>query len=128
MSGFPNGIPYKAGVRDCQTVPPTSPPAPPECAVETQPKSCSTVGQSSQAIRLGQPAKFQVAVTGSPLIRFQWSRNGVEIAGATEPSYTTPPTTADDNDSVYSVTATNPVGSVKSASRQSHRANTGKPT
>jgi beta-galactosidase len=41
-------------------------------------------------------------------------KNGVNITGATKASYTTPPTTAADNGSLFAVIVSNAAGSVTS--------------
>ena len=45
---------------------------------------------------------------------YQWRKNGVKITGATKSSYITPPTTAADNGSLFSVVVSNSIGSVTS--------------
>jgi alpha-tubulin suppressor-like RCC1 family protein len=58
----------------------------------------------------GQTRSFSLGVRGYWL-NYQWSRNGVEIPGATNATYTVSPAgLADSGD--YSVVVTNPVGSV----------------
>ena len=48
----------------------------------------------------GETATFTVAATSSqPITYYQWSENGVDIPGATGPSYTTPPVTLGANGS-----------------------------
>jgi hypothetical protein len=44
----------------------------------------------SQTVPIGEIATFSVTVTGTPPLRYQWSENGVAIAGATSATYTTP--------------------------------------
>jgi hypothetical protein len=63
---------------------------------------------------VGQRAKFQVVASGTLPLSYQWSKNGATIAGATKSKYTTPPTTATDNGSLFSVVVSNDVGSVTS--------------
>ena len=63
---------------------------------------------------LGQTATFNVTVTGTAPLFYQWQRNGSNISGAHSSSYTTPPTTEDDNGSTYRVIVTNEIGSVTS--------------
>jgi len=46
---------------------------------------------------------------------YQWRKNGVNIAGATKASYTTPPTTPADNGALFSVVVTNRIGSATSS-------------
>ena len=65
-------------------------------------------------VTVGQTAKFTVTATGTKPLSYQWTKNGVNITGATNPSYTTPPTTLADNGSLFAATVTNSVGSVTS--------------
>jgi alpha-tubulin suppressor-like RCC1 family protein len=62
-----------------------------------------------------QTGYFDVGAEGTSPLSFQWRRNGVPIAGATGPTYTTPALTAADNGARFSVTISNPQGSVTSA-------------
>jgi hypothetical protein len=70
-----------------------------------------TVQPADLTVTLGQPATFTVVATGTAL-SYQWQRNGVDIPGATGPSYTTPPTVPADSGVVIKVIVTNPGGSV----------------
>jgi hypothetical protein len=74
--------------------------------VSTQPVSVSVV--------VGQTASFSVVATGSDPLAYQWQRNGVSVAGATAASHTTPATNAGDDGASYTVTVSNPGGSVTS--------------
>jgi uncharacterized repeat protein (TIGR01451 family) len=56
---------------------------------------------SSQITALGSTVTFQVESQGGR--RYQWRRDGVDIPGATAPSYTTPPISPDDSGAVYIV-------------------------
>jgi hypothetical protein len=49
-------------------------------------------------------------------LSYQWMKNGVNIAGATATSYTTPPATSADNGSLFSVRVSNSGGTVTSNS------------
>jgi len=70
----------------------------------------------SVTVAEGQTATFSVDATGAGPIAYQWRRNGVPIAGATNASYTTPAlTAAADNGTTYSVVMTNAVGTATSA-------------
>lgn len=68
-------------------------------AIATQPQSVS--------VTAGQPATFSVVATGTAPLAYQWRRNGVDIAGATSASYTTPATTAGDSGAVFTVRVSN---------------------
>jgi len=70
---------------------------------------------TSQTIIAGQTATFSVVATGTSPMTYQWVKNGIAISGATSPSYTTPPTTASDNASKFTVVVNNSAGSVTSA-------------
>lgn len=61
-----------------------------------------------------QTGYFDVGVEGATPLTYQWRRNGVAIAGATGPTYTTPLLTAADNGARYSITVTNAKGTVTS--------------
>ncbi|WP_051780647.1 discoidin domain-containing protein [Janthinobacterium agaricidamnosum] len=68
----------------------------------------------SLTVSVGQPAHFEVLVSGAAPLSFQWLRNGVEITGATGSSYDTPPAVTDDNHAVYSVKVKNSYGELTS--------------
>src|SRR5438034_9841041 len=65
-------------------------------------------------VTLGQTAKFTVTATGTTPLSYQWTKDGVNITGATLPSYTTPTTTLADDGSHFAVTVTNSAGSITS--------------
>ena len=67
----------------------------------------------STAVNVGQSASFSVTATGGAL-NYQWQKNGVNIAGATSSTYTTPVTVAADNGALFSVVVTNSAGSLTS--------------
>ena len=69
---------------------------------------------SDTSVVVGRRAKFRVAASGTFPLSYQWSKNGVIIAGATNSKYTTPPTTQTDNGSLFSVVVSNGFGSVTS--------------
>jgi len=48
-----------------------------------------TVQPQSQSVPIGEAATFTVTAAGTAPLSYQWSDNGVEIAGATGASYTT---------------------------------------
>src|SRR5580704_8371330 len=49
-----------------------------------------TTQPTSQTVAVGQSASFVVVATGGAPLSYQWQKNGVNIAGATSSSYTTP--------------------------------------
>jgi hypothetical protein len=65
-------------------------------------------------VNLGDAARFTATATGNAPLRYQWRKNGINIPGATRPSYTTPATTSADNGTKFSVVVTNAIGSVTS--------------
>ena len=69
----------------------------------------------SVTVTAGQTATFNVTATGTGPLTYQWYVNGVAIPGATSSTYTTAPTTASQNGSVYTVIVSNPFGSVTSS-------------
>lgn len=69
----------------------------------------------SQFVALGQLATFQVGVTGTPPYSFQWYRNGVPVAGATNAIYTAGPVVAGDNGASIVVAVTNEFNTVTSS-------------
>ncbi len=66
---------------------------------------------ANTTVQLGRSAKFSVTATGATPLSYQWRKNGTNIAGATQRRYTTPPTTAADNGSRFSVIVSNSIGS-----------------
>ena len=67
-----------------------------------------------KTVTVGQTAKFRVRATGTKPLRYQWKKNGANIAGATKASYTTPPTTLGDNGALFAVVVSDRAGSVTS--------------
>ena len=68
----------------------------------------------NQTVTAGQSATFTVTATGTGPLSYQWYDGGVAIGGATSSSYTTPPSVIGNTGSVYTVTVTNPGGTVTS--------------
>ena len=71
---------------------------------------------AAQTVVEGQSARFSVATNAGASATFQWRRNGVDIAGATSASYTSPPLQTTDSAAQYSVRVGSGGGSVNSAS------------
>ena len=65
-------------------------------------------------VKEGMTAKFSVVATGTAPLKYQWQKNGVNIAGATNATYITQPITLSDNGSAFRVRVTNSAGSVMS--------------
>ncbi|MGH9886805.1 MAG: immunoglobulin domain-containing protein, partial [bacterium] len=74
-----------------------------------------TAQPASRTAFVGQTATFSVAATGSPVLAYQWRRNGAAIGGANAASFTTPVLTGADSGASYTVVVSNPVNSVTSA-------------
>jgi hypothetical protein len=68
---------------------------------------------ASATVTAGQTATFTVVATGTAPVSYQWSKNSVNIPGATNASYTTPPTTTTDSGS-FRVIVSNGIDSVTS--------------
>jgi hypothetical protein len=71
---------------------------------------------SSRTVSPGQSATFTVAAAGTAPLAYQWSKNGVDILGATASVYTTPTTSCADSGSFFGVTVSNVAGMVVSDS------------
>ncbi|TKC86305.1 glycoside hydrolase family 2 [Trinickia terrae] len=69
----------------------------------------------AQSITAGQSAEFTVAAAGSPVLSYQWLKNGTPIQGATLAVYDTPTMQTSDSGTSYSVVVTNSAGTVTSA-------------
>jgi PKD repeat protein len=69
---------------------------------------------TDQVVSEGQSATFTITATGDLPLSYQWKRNGTEIPGATEPSYTTPPVTPTDNGATFRCTVSNAAGTADS--------------
>lgn len=77
---------------------------PPE--ILTQPKS--------QSVSAGSSVNFNISFTGSPPLRFQWRKSGLDLTGAVNQSYTI--SNVQTNDAgTYSVAVSNAAGSVTSS-------------
>ena len=99
------GRPFVSGTAELVSgASPTPTPSPP--MIRKQPKS--------DKVAVGETATFSVVATGTPPLGYQWKKNGAAINGAIDSSYTTPPTTRQDNGSLFRVTVSNAGGSVDS--------------
>jgi len=75
-----------------------------------------TTQPEDQSVTAGQTATFSVTAAGTATLSYQWQRNGVDLAGATSSSYTTPTTTSADSGATFRVIVTNSIGSATSSS------------
>ncbi|MCK9689028.1 discoidin domain-containing protein [Scleromatobacter humisilvae] len=69
---------------------------------------------AAQTVAAGGSAQFSVVANGSPLLTYQWRKNGANIAGATASTYTTPTLQTADSGSTWDVVVTNSAGTVTS--------------
>ena len=63
----------------------------------------------------GQTAAFSVTLSDPSGATYQWQKNGGNITGANNSSYTTPPTTTGDNGALFRVTANGASGTAMSS-------------
>ena len=68
----------------------------------------------SQTVNEGQTATFSVVATGTTPLTYQWQKNGVDIPGAVNATYTTPKATLLDSGSTFRVNITNAMVSIMS--------------
>ena len=68
---------------------------------------------SNQNVEVGQSATFSVEATGNAL-SYQWQKNGVNVTGANNVTYTTPATALSDNGALFRIMIGNSAGSVTS--------------
>jgi hypothetical protein len=82
----------------------------------TDPVPAAVFTQTTSAtVSDGMAATLRVVAAGSPLISYQWFRDGQPIDGATGSTYVTPALGAADAGTIYTVTLTNRWGSATSA-------------
>jgi len=70
---------------------------------------------NAQSVRVGHAVTFTTTASGAPSPTFQWQKNGANINGATNPSYTIASALLSNSGS-YTVVATNRAGSISSSS------------
>ena len=70
-----------------------------------------TVPPVDQSIASGESVTLSVAATGTPPLTYQWTKDGVEIVGATTATYDTGPLT---ETALYAVTVANAFGTATS--------------
>jgi hypothetical protein len=72
------------------------------------------VGPQSQTVFLGDPVVMSVTASGTPPFQYSWSLNGTSLAGATTSAFQLASAAASNSGS-YTVTLSNPAGSITSA-------------
>ena len=85
-------------------------------APSSRPQTPPTITQQPQSptVTVGQAVALRVAASGSGTLAYQWSRNGVPIAGATATTYAIAVTQLSDNGAALSVVVRNGAGSTTS--------------
>ncbi|MCX8518142.1 MAG: hypothetical protein ORN29_08840, partial [Rhodoferax sp.] len=68
----------------------------------------------AQTVSASRTATFSVTATGTAPLIYQWQKNGINIAGATSSTYTTPVSSLLDSGETYSVSVSNNAGTVTS--------------
>ena len=74
-----------------------------------------TMQPASQTVTAGQSATFTIAASGTAPLTYTWRKNGAAISGMNSASYSTPATTAADNNAKFDVVVSNLAGSATSA-------------
>jgi len=74
-----------------------------------------TTQPASQTVTAGQTATFSLVASGTAPLTYTWRKNGATISGTNSASYTTPATTAADNNAKFDVMVSNSAGSATSA-------------
>ena len=77
------------------------PPIPPSISIQP----------ANTTVAVGKVAKFVIKATGTQPLKYQWRKNGANIAGAIAATYKTPKTTSGDNGAVFSVLISDRAGS-----------------
>ncbi len=75
-----------------------------------------TTQPAAVTVAAGAKATFSVTAAGTSTLKYQWRKNGVNIAGATSRTYTTAATISADNGTKYQVYITNGYGAITSKS------------
>jgi hypothetical protein len=108
-----NGATFRAVVRNGSG---TAVSAPAALKVIAPPAGPTITAQpADQTVAAGQPARFAVTATGASPLRYQWRKNGVDIAGAKAASLTIPAAISPDSGASFTVVVADGAGSVTSA-------------
>lgn len=76
-----------------------------------------TVDPSDQAVQYGDPVTFNVTSTGSPVLTYEWYKDGNLVQGADQSAYTIPSISMNDAGMYYAI-VTNSCGTATSSSAQ----------
>jgi hypothetical protein len=68
----------------------------------------------TQTVAAGQTATFSVTASGTVPLNYQWQKNGTNV-GTNMDTYTTPATTAADDNAIFRVTVSNTAGAMTSS-------------
>jgi hypothetical protein len=68
-----------------------------------------------QSVTAGQPVTFTVAAAGTGALRYQWTKNGINIVGATDASYSMPAAITADTGASFAAVVTSAKASTTSA-------------
>jgi hypothetical protein len=74
-----------------------------------------TLQPTAQTVTAGQTASFQVRATGTAPLHYQWQKDTVNIPGATDSLYTTPPVVTADSGRAFRCVVSNTAGAVPSS-------------
>ncbi|MHC5055753.1 MAG: immunoglobulin domain-containing protein [Planctomycetota bacterium] len=85
-----------------------------DISVGLPPPPTITAHPSDAIVTEPETVTFTVVASGIVSPTYQWRKDGVDIAGATASSYTTPPTTIADEGSIFTCVVANAGGSVTS--------------
>jgi hypothetical protein len=69
----------------------------------------------SQFVTVGQSATFSVAATGTPPLKYQWHRNGIDVSDATSSTLTVSNSALTDDGAQFNAVVSNAQGSVNSS-------------
>ena len=89
-------------------------PPPPEGGLVLAVPPTITQQPADATVTAGQTASFTVAAAGTAPLAYQWQRNGADIAGATDTTYSTAATTLADSGATYRAVVTNVAGAATS--------------